>query len=280
MKFKPHRTFSHGLLLCSAAYTCVFAGAQCVFAQQPAAVSTASSKRDPEEAFRSGNSLMNQKKYCDALTQYKRGLESTSEDTSLLYNGGLAAYKCKQYGEALDLWSRLKVLDSDDWQTRAKLIQAYQGLGKLQERDAERAALFELRRRDPNGDLAKLTEYCRDQFEAGGEKIMVFEQFELKGDRVLRYVFSVLDETGEKEKYRLSLGSYETTNSVWRETTKPRPKEGERLFHLDGYYDWGHATYGMFSPEPTYDQVRSTVIEILEKKRNPVSTSMHGVKRN
>src|SRR5262249_35449186 len=101
-------------LLCSAAYTCVFADTQCVFAQQPAAVSTASSKRDPEEAFRNGNSLMNQKKYCDALTQYKRGLESTSENTSLLYNSGLAAYKYKQYEKALDLWSRLKVLDSDD----------------------------------------------------------------------------------------------------------------------------------------------------------------------
>ncbi len=252
---------------------CFLGGGQCSSAQQSASTSIAKDKPDAEGAFRIGNALMGQKKYCDALTQYKQGLESVSEDTSLLYNGGLAAFKCRQYGQALDLWNRLKTIDSDDWQTRAKLIQVYQALGKPQERDAERLALFELRKRDPNKELAKLEECCRDQFEAGGEKVMAFEQFELKGDRALRYVFSILDESEHEEKYRISLGSYETTNAVWRETSKPRPKEGERLFHLDGYYEWGHATYGMYYPEPSYDQVRATVIEILEKKKNPVSTS-------
>jgi hypothetical protein len=116
-------------------------------------------------------------------------------------------------------------------------------------------------------------EYCREQFEAGGEKVMVFEEFELKGDRALRYVFSVLDESEAKEKYRISLGSYDSTNAYWHESTKPKPKKEDRLFHLDGYYSWGHATFGMYFPEPTYDQVRITVIEILEKKRNPVSST-------
>ena len=243
--------------------------------QAPGLTGTKDPEQDAEEAFRRGNALMEEKKYCEALAHYRGGLASSPGDTSLLYNGGLAAYQCKQYSVAVDLWNNVKALEPDDWQTRAKLIQAYQALGKVQERDAERLALVELRKRDPHGELARLVEYCRDQFEAGGEKVMVFEQFELKGDRALRYVFSVLDESGKKEKYRLSLGSYETTNAVWRESTKPRPKDGDRLFHLDGYYNWGHATYGMYSPEPSYDQVRATVIEVLEKKRNPVSTSTH-----
>ena len=57
------------------------------------------------------------------------------------------------------------------------------------------------------------------------------------------------------------------TNSVWRATAKPTPKEGERLFHLDGYFkSGGHATYGMFAPEPSYDEVRARVVQILEQK--------------
>ncbi len=230
---------------------------------------------DTDDAFRAGDLLMGEKKYCEALTRYKEGLTSSPDDSSLLYNGGLAAFQCKQYLEAVNLWSHLKGVDSSDWQTRAKLIQAYQVLGKLSEREEERAALFDLRKQNPSGDLAKQVEYCRDQFEAGGERVMAFEHFELKGDRAVRYVFSIIDESKQEEKYRLSLGSYDTTNAIWHETTKPRPKDSDRLFHLDGYYDWGHATYGMYFPEPSYDDVRTAVIEILEKKKNPLSTSTH-----
>ena len=228
-----------------------------------------------DEAFRAGNALMGEKKYCGAVTRYKEGLTSSPDDTSLLYNGGLAAFQCKQYPVAVSFWKHLQDLDPPDWHTRAKLIQAYQALGKFPQRDQERAALFDLRKRDPSGELAKQVEYCRDQFEAGGENVMAFEYFELKGDRAVRYVFSIIDESKQEERYRLSLGSYDTTNAIWHETTKPRPKDTDRLFHLDGYYDWGHATYGMYFPEPSYDEVRTAVIEVLEKKKNPQSTSTH-----
>lgn len=241
------------------------------FSQQVA--DTKGAAQDADEAFRSGSALMAEKKYSEALTRYQDGLKSNPDDSSLLYDGGLAAFQCKQYAVALNLWTRLKSLEPGDWQTRAKLIQTHQALGEFSERDAERLALFDLRKRDPNGELAKQVEYCRDQFEAGGETVMVFEDFELKGDRALRYVFSVLDESQTREKYRLSLGSYDTTNAAWHETTNPRPKDTDRLFHLDGYYDWGHATYEMYFSEPSYDQIRTAVIEVLEKKKNPVSVS-------
>lgn len=62
---------------------------------------------------------------------------------------------------------------------------------------------------------------------------------------------------------------------LWRATRKPKPKEGERLFHLDGYFkNGGHATYGMYFPEPTYDETRAFVVKILEGKDKPVSSSM------
>lgn len=226
-----------------------------------------------EKAFKAANSLMEQRKYPDALIRYKEALAILPNDPSILFNGGLAAYHVKDYALAADLWKRLKTADPQDWHVRAKLIQAYQALGRLSERDAERAELFQLRSTGKNDELSKQYEYCREQFEVKGSKVMAFEHFELKGERALRYVFSVLNEAGNGEGYRISLGSYELTNSIWRETAKPKPKADVRLFHLDGYYKWGHATYDMFAPEPSYDETRNRVIRILEGKDKAISSS-------
>jgi hypothetical protein len=145
----------------------------------------------------------------------------------------------------------------------------------MSDRDNERRELIEMWKAAKPEELKQQREFCRDQFQVNGKKVMAFEHFELKGARALRYVFSVLNESENGEDFRISLGSYETTVAVWRETTKPPPKPGERLFHLDGYFKGGgHATYGFYAPEPSYDTVRAKVIQILQGRDKPVSTSI------
>jgi tetratricopeptide (TPR) repeat protein len=224
-----------------------------------------------ENAFNDGNGLMKQRKYKEALARYQEGLAKTPDSPGLLFNGGLAAFMSKDFSTAEKLWKGLAELDPDDWQAQAKLVQAYQALGDLKARDEHRRKLLDLRKSGKSEDLNKLDYYCREQFEAAGKKLMVFEHFELKGERALRYVFSVLDESGEGEAFRISLGSYETTNRIAVELGSV--KKGERQFHLDGYYGASHATYGFFTPEPSYDEVRKIVIGILEKKNQPQSQS-------
>jgi tetratricopeptide (TPR) repeat protein len=224
-----------------------------------------------EKAFNEGNDLMEQRKYKEALARYQEGLAKIPNSTGLLFNGGLAAYMSNDFATAERLWKSLTELDPEDWQPRAKLVQAYQALGDLKARDEQRRKLLDLRKGAKSEDLNTLDFYCREQFEAAGKKVMVFEHFELKGERALRYVFSILDESGEGQAFRISLGSYETTNRISVELGSV--KKGERLFHLDGYYKWGHATYGFFNPEPSYDEVRKIVIGILEEKIRPQSQS-------
>lgn len=228
-----------------------------------------------ETAFEKGNDLMEEGKYAEALEQYEIALKIVPEEAAILFNAGMAAFSIKKYAVAETHWSGLKRLDPSDWHVRAKLVQTFQALGKLEERDKERADLFEMKRSGKIDALNEQIEYCREQFEAGGKKVMAFELFELKGSRALRYVFSIMNEAGDGEEFRISLGSYDLTNSVWRATTKPTPKEGERLFHLDGYFPSAHATYGMFFPEPSYDEVRKMVINILEGKDKPVSGTVY-----
>ena len=56
--------------------------------------------------------------------------------------------------------------------------------------------------------------------------------------------------------------------------TKPAPPPNLRRFHLDSYWENGHATYAMFAGEPTYDEVRELVVKILKKELNPASATV------
>jgi tetratricopeptide (TPR) repeat protein len=224
-------------------------------------------------AFKAGNELMEQHKPAEALRRYQESLTSEPKDTSVLFNAGLAAFLSKDFVVAADLWTRLKVLDADDWRARAKLVQAYQALGRTTEREVERAELFALWKSGKNEDLSKQSEYCREQLEVNGTRLMVFEHFEFKGERPVRYVFDVLKDDGKASGNSYSLGSYEATNRMWHETMKPRPKKEERLFHLDGYFPNGHATYAMIAGEPSYDETRDMVMKIVAGQLKPASSS-------
>lgn len=225
-----------------------------------------------EKLFKEANELSKQKKPAKALIKYEEAIAIIPDSSGLLYNAGLTSFQTEKFEKASKYWSKLKSLEPNDWQVRAKLVQTYQSLGSLDKRDSERKELFDLRKSGNVLELNKTEFYCREQTILDGRKVMVFEYFELKGDRALRYVFYFLNDEGKPES-RISLGSYATTNAVWRETTKPKPKKGDRLFHLDGYYKWGHATYGMYAKEPTYDEVRKIVEGIITKKKKSVSSS-------
>ena len=249
----------------------------------PARAGQSPAEEAAAKAFGEGNALMDERKYAEALARYREGLRHLPDDPALLYNASTAALLVGDFAAAAPYLKRLVTQDVDDWQSRAKLIQTYQALGDLKARDAERAALFDLRRRGggqnkehPEMSLARQEVYCRERLEVAGRKVMAFEHFELKGPRALRYAFIVLDESGEREAHRISLGSYDLTNSVWAEMNKEKAAKGERLFHLDGYFPGGHATYGMYHPEPTYDEVRATVLKILEGGRKPISGTTYG----
>ena len=241
------------------------------FAQEPSQAQMA----EAEKVFNTANDLMEKRKHAEAFTHYKRVLAILPNNPAALFNAGMAAFASKDYSAALDMWLQMKKVEPTEWQVRSKLIQAYQALKKFPERDAERAELFAMWKKGEPAELKNEFEYCRDQFEVNGKQVLAFEHFELKGNRALRYVFSILDDTGQAEDYRISMGSYDTTNNIWAAMQNPKPKEGDRLFHLDGYFKGGgHATYGMYPPpEPTYDQIREIVVKILEGKDKPVSST-------
>src|SRR5215831_3999486 len=77
-----------------------------------------------DKAFNAANELMKQHKPAEALIRYEEALAIVPDDTSTLFNAGLAAFLSNNFSRAADWWKRLKALDPDDWRARSKLIQA------------------------------------------------------------------------------------------------------------------------------------------------------------
>ncbi len=229
--------------------------------------------------FKRGAALLEAGKSAESIPLFQEVLKSVPDDDAAIWNLGLAAADAGDYKLALATWLHYRKLFPDDPQGMAKVIQAYQGLNQLVDRDREREALFAFRRTLPAEEIAKNDKYCRDQFRVQDKKVLVFEYFEPKGEWRIFYRFSVLD-AARNEQLFYSLGSYEATTRILREAHKIAADA--RIYHLDKYEDRAnvHSTYGFFDTKPDYDVVRQRVVDALSGKSGPMSSSRKSADSN
>ena len=182
------------------------------------------------------------------------------------FNLGQFTQGRNQPADALALFQKAAALKPGELAPRAKIVQCLQALGRLSERDKAREDVFTVYAAGKTREAV----FCRDLFESGSKKITVVEFFEPSGVRAVRYAFTVADKSGQKAAETVSLGSYEAVTILARQKRQIGP--GERMYHVDRYFPGGHAVYAMFKKEPTYDEVRQIVLEMLEGKRQPLAT--------
>jgi hypothetical protein len=199
------------------------------------------------------------------------GEAAPSEQESLaIYNKAQAAQTAGDHRAALKGFLAVKKQVPDDWRTRAKIVQEYSALGMKKERDKEIGELYAWRNAQSKEAQADLPYFVREQFSVAQRKLMVVEHFTMQGERPVKYAFIVLDNTGKKREFTISLGSYNTTTEAAR--ALGTIGADERLYHLDGYFEGGvHQTYSFFKGEPKYDEVRQMVVQILGGKLQAVS---------
>ncbi|MDP1825621.1 MAG: tetratricopeptide repeat protein [Archangium sp.] len=228
---------------------------------------------DPKDAYSksiAGRLLIDTGKGAEGIALLEESLKLEPRDMLAAYNAGLYYQLAGQPKRALGHFEAVALADADDWHARAKLVQLHQALGELPARDRRRAevlALFKAKKVE-----AEHRDFCREQFALGGKNVLVFESFELTGERAVRYSFRVAAPPGNKLQRVISLGSYEFTTDYMRGSGEL--KADERAWHLDGYFpDNSHQTYGIFTAEPTYEQTRAMVVDVLEG-RLKASSSM------
>lgn len=194
----------------------------------------------------------------------------SEQELLAIYNKAQASQTAGDHEAALKGFLAVKKHEPDDWRTRAKIVQEYSALGLKKERDKEIEDLYAWRNAQPKETQADLPYFVREQFSVGQRKLMVLEHFTMQGERPVKQAFIVLDNTGKKREFTISLGSYDTTTDAAR--VLGTIKADERLYHLDGYFDGGvHKTYSFFKGEPKYDEIRQMVVQILEGKLQAVS---------
>ena len=200
----------------------------------------------------------------------ERWLRRAVEVDPAYYNGwfnlGQFAQGRNQPAEALTMFQKAAAIKPDELAPRAKIMQCLQSLDRLPERDKAREEVFAVYA----AGKTRETIFCRDLFESGSKRISVYEYFEPTGLRAVRYSFTIADKSGQKAVETVSLGSYEAITLLARQKRQIGP--AERMYHIDRYYPGGHATYAMFKQEPSYDEVRKIVLEMLQGKREPLAS--------
>lgn len=228
----------------------------------------------PQAKFAEAVARMGANNFADAVPLLD-DLADSYPTSTVFWNLGLSATETGDNAKALKAWRAYRAAAPNNWQGRAKLVQAYQALGNLEARDRERAALVALWKQGIDGALAKQEVFCREQFRYGGRKLMALEYFDPAGPKIVVYSFNVLDAAGDTES-RISLGSYELTNQIALELGE-RPKD-KRLYHLDQYQGSTHRTFGFFLGQPSYEVVRAAALDVLSGKSQASSSSTIGTR--
>jgi tetratricopeptide (TPR) repeat protein len=232
---------------------------------------------DPSYAdahFAAGRALLDLNRREDALKTFQRTVELEPQNVNAHYNLGQTLQDLGRHAESLAAFRRVCELSPDDYRACAKVMQCCEALGQKEQRDREHAHLLELFKAGKcDGKLL----YCRDQFAADKNWVMALEYFEMdfsgQDNRLVRYSFIVRESPWGKEKplFRITLGSYNATTEHGRASGKLGPDE--RYWHLDCYYpDNKHETFAFFKREPPYDDVKRLVVEILDGKREAISS--------
>jgi len=225
-------------------------------------------KLSAEAAFKTATELMGKRDYKRAIPYLTRVQKDLPDNSSVLWNLGLAFAATGEHSKAIETWQSYRRIAPDDWQARAKLVQSYQALGDIKARDEEIKSLYEYHNNSTDPKVNTAERFCREQAVMGNRSVFVFEYFSPSGDRKQFLRFCVLNKKGDVDYY-FSLGSYDSTTEIAQELGEI-PKN-ERLYHLDEYTDNHHGTYGFFKTKPDYDKVRSMVLSVLEGKRKPTS---------
>lgn len=228
-------------------------------------------QEDVQTTFARATALMQVENYVDALLLLRDVADKAPDRPNVFWDLGTAAAAVGEKQLALKAWLHYRALAPNDLRVVSKLIQSYQALDMLKERDQQRDLLLVLRAALPAAEREKMAAYTRDQFDAAGAHIIALEYFEPQGPTRTLYKFQALDGT-HKPIFYYALKSDDSTSTL---AAEPNPiGKKDRIYSLDKYQGHAHWTYQLTSVRPTYDAVRANVIDAAEGKLPTVSNLM------
>ena len=231
-----------------------------------------------QEQFTEGVEALKAEKYTKAYDIFQDILEKDPNNQNTLFYVAFTLNKLGKSKQAINQYIRLIDKYPNDWDAMWRLIVLLNAENKPDIRDKYRKSLTNLWKSNTIEELSERPIYLLDHFETEDADVDVFNYFEMKGDRAVRYKFNIYRPKGQpvelddKPSEVISVGSYKYATEYSRE--KGEIGLTDKIYHLDGYLpDGTHKTYRFYLNEPSYDLVKKEVLAILAGKMKPVSGS-------
>ena len=202
-------------------------------------------------------------KYGEAVKVIEEVISLAPNQASLLWNLATFSVEVGKHKKALKYWLKLKQLEPKNMHVLSKIIQSYQALNQIKNRDNAIVKMLEMYKSNVDPTYIKKNKFCRQQYKVGDWNIFVFQYFDPGEENLYFYRYSVTDISG-RELFWLSLGSYQSTTMISRELGSI--SASQRAYHLDYYGKNLHATHGMYTRKPAYDDLSKIVREIIMQK--------------
>lgn len=223
-----------------------------------------------QEKFTKATALLKENRFAEALPVFQELAQQLPDSPGVLGNLGVVATKLGNHQLALQSRLRYLQLQPGDPAVMSAVMQNYQALGKIAERDAQRERIFKLWESLPAETKAQAKGYVRDDFTAGGTRFIATEFFEPFAPMYRAYRFDALDGEG-KVIWFIALESGDSSTKVARELGNIG--KSERIWSVDKYQERNHWSYGLMKSRPSYDTVRAMVVSVAEGKLAPMSSS-------
>lgn len=222
------------------------------------------SAQDVDSLMRQGKTRLETQDYAGALEFFRQAFERSPDNPEVVFNTGMAANLSGDFDLGVAAFTRFRELVPDEPRGLTKLIQAYQGAGK--DREAE-AVIDDLRVWWKDGRLddtvmAEERSFVREQFQAEGYLVMVFEFFEPNfEEREHTWDFCVLKNGKEQvAMYYVMFDQIASADIV--------AKTGQTPYFFNVRWSGGGGTLvGMTERKPTYAEAASIVKQSMAGKK-------------
>jgi tetratricopeptide (TPR) repeat protein len=200
---------------------------------------------------------------------FKSKISKQSGDyNQLLYNIGLLEFKAGNFDKSEAAFQELITLNPEDYHCYAKLIQICYQRKEYDKAKPYRDKLYEANKKgELKGNMKDM--FCFDQFKWNDKLIQVFERYqEGPKDKIYnKHIFYVVNKNDSIEL------------RIQTEFSPPSLAMGGSKYLLCGSNGLAHINYGIgFNDDFKYEDLKNTVIKILEKKYIPVATTTVTVK--
>ena len=200
-----------------------------------------------------------------AAKAFRDALPHVQQDTAMylrcLYNLGVNEHLTKHFDLAEQAFTEVVRLNPMDYRGLSKLIQAQYAQKKYKSADLLKKQIYDGWKAGKLPESMK-EDFCFDQFEWKGKRVLVYERFAESGDLYYKHVFYLLDEKGNDVLQVQTEYSFAIAMSGKKYTLGKN--EGKTHFTFIQF---------LFEENFNYDDLKSKVIRILEGGETASSSS-------